>query len=138
MNTERVPVAFASGAALFPGVGRFASESGRRANPALSLDHRGHGGGGDGDNRRDTDSSGSCNGNGSGCGNGDGNGHRGGNGNNDGDGESGGDDGFGHGRPLLLAGAGSGVAGALDRVKEAVRNLRLPWIRKVSPGAGTA
>lgn len=66
-----------------------------------------------------------------------GRGNRGGNGGGngsggDGDESSAGDEGSSDGRePLVLAGVASGLRAALDGLKEAMRNLRVPWTRKV-------
>lgn len=62
-------------------------------------------------------------------------GDNGGSGGGDGDGDEacGGDDGSRDGRdPLLLAGVASGLGSALDGLQEALRNLRMPWARKVN------
>ncbi|CAM9466851.1 unnamed protein product [Scytosiphon promiscuus] len=103
--------------------------TGRNDKCALFLDDHGNGGGVRWGGTGAGGSNGNGNGRGKGNGNGDGNGE-------DGDGgeSSGDDDGFSGGRPLLLAGAGSGLAGALDGLREAVGNFRMPWNRKDESG----
>lgn len=103
---------------------RCASTRRRAKLTAASLDHHDHDHGG-GAGKGGRNGHGGGNGKGNGNGNGDGNGNNGG-------GESGGDDGFDEGRPLLLAGAGAGLAGALDGLKETLRKFRMPWSTKVS------
>lgn len=50
---------------------------------------------------------------------------------NDDDGGSAGDEGFGDGQPLVLAAAGGSLAAFLDGLKDAMRQFRMPWDRKV-------
>eukprot|EP00903_Cladosiphon_okamuranus_P013367 g12458.t1 len=107
-----VPPSFSSAAA---GDGSFANRMSRVLYGAAELrsldDHDG------GDQGGGMGKGGGSNGNGNG-------------GDGDGDSSSAGDEGSSDGLdPLLLAGVG-GLGAALDGLKEAVRNLRMPWTRK--------
>lgn len=50
---------------------------------------------------------------------------------NDDDGGSAGDEGFGDGQPLVLAAASGSLAAFLDGLKDAMRQFKMPWVRKV-------
>lgn len=124
-SMPRVSAVASAGTATAAGYPFSGSTTRRGAKLALSPDHRGHDGGDQGGNA----GGGGHNNNGSGKGRGNGSGNGDGNGDDNG-GESCGDDGFDD-RGLLLAGAGTGLAGALDGLKEAMGNVRMPWSRKV-------